>query len=173
MKMPMPFLRIPAAILCLALSGLGAAPGVEAQTGQAAANQEAAVVDPDLRRRAASSLYRLKRALQRDHYPSALAALNIWREDALAAGSFDEAKHRAYRRQIYQRSVDNILKWFDVCLQEKWLREADYCRKIYRLHAREIHVFDEAQYEKMNERLARLKKEVEAEEKRLRSASSN
>jgi hypothetical protein len=173
MKISMPCLRISAALLCLALWGAGSAPGVRAQTRQAAAGHEAAAVEADLRRRAANSLYRLKRALRRDRYPSAQAALNIWRADAMAAGSFDETQYRTYRREIYRKSVENITKWFDVCLQEKWLREADYCRKIYRLHARAIHIFDEAQYEEMNEKLARLKKEVEAEEKRHRSATRN
>ncbi len=130
-------------------------------------------VDPALRRRAASSLYRLKRAMKQDRYPSALAALNMWRSDALEAREFDEARYRDYKRGILEKSVANIVKWFDVCLKEKWIREAGYCRKVYRLHARAIDAFDPARYEEMGERIEKRKKEIEAEKQRHQTASSN
>ncbi len=140
--------------------------GAEAQDGQNPSVQNEDAADPALLRRAAKSLNHLKRALQRDHYPSALAALNIWRCDAMAADAFDDVQFRAYRRQIYEKSVDNILKWFDVCLEEKWIREADYCQKVYRLHARIINIFDQERYDEMTEKIERRKKEIEAEKKK-------
>lgn len=149
-------------------------PDAAAQGGRAQSRQvekKADAVDSALRRRAATSLYRLKRALQRDRYPSALAALNIWRCNAQAAGEFDEDRYRAYQRQIYEKSVANILKWFEVCLKEKWIREAGYCQKIYRLHARAIDAFDQARYDEMTERIEKRKKEIEAEKKKHRTAS--
>ena len=147
-----------------------------AQTGNArkpSVETEADAVDPALRRRAAASLHRLKRAMGRDRYPSALAALNMWRSDALAAREFDEARYRDYKRRILEKSVANIVKWFEVCLQENWIREARYCRKIYRLHGRAIDAFDPARYEEMAERIEQRKKEIEAEKQRHQTTSSN
>lgn len=147
-----------------------------AQTGNArkpSVETEPDAVDPALRRRAAASLYRLKRAMERDRYPSALAALNMWRSDAMAAREFDEARYRDYKRRILEKSVANIVKWFEVCLQENWIREARYCRKIYRLHGRAIDAFDPARYEEMAERIEQRKKEIEAEKQRHQTTSSN
>ncbi len=139
-----------------------------AQTGTV----EEETVDPEMRRRAARSRWRLERALRRDRYPSALAALNLWRSNALAAGTFDKAAHEAYRRRIYEKSVKNILEWFEVCLQEKWIREAIYCQKVYRLHAKTIQTFDPERYDAMTDRIENRKKEIEAEEQQQRTASS-
>lgn len=148
------------AMICLGLFFSGP---VKDAWGQDKQNRTA---DPALRRQAAISLSRLKLSLSRDRYPSARAALNIWRSDALAAGTFDEVQFQEWLRRIYQKSVNSMLKWFEVCLDEKWMREADYCQKVYRIHARAINIFDQERYDEMTDRIKKRKKEIEAEEKK-------
>ncbi len=122
-------------------------------------------IDPRIIRRAADSLWRLKRAIQRDAYPSARAALNIWRSNAGEAGNFDAAAYEEYRRQICEKSVRSTLDWFEESLEQEWFNDAGYSVQVYKLHSRAIDTFDQKLYDNMLERIQKKKAEVAAREK--------
>ncbi len=122
-------------------------------------------IDPRITRRAADSLWRLKRAIQRDAYSSARAALNIWRSNAIEAGNFDEAAHEEYRRQIFEKSIQSTLSWFEASLGQEWINDAGYSVQVYKLQSRAIDTFDQKLYDNMLERIQKKKAEIAAREK--------
>ncbi len=119
--------------------------------------------DPELVRMAADALWRLERAIKRDAYPSARVALNVWRSVAMDAGTFDPERYQAYREQIYRKSIEGTLAWFELSLQRGDLKEATYALKVYRVHAEAIDAFDEALHARMVERVAERRKSLSEE----------
>ena len=106
-----------------------------------------------LERYANDSHRRLKYAIQSGGFFYARAALNIWESNAVDAGIFDEDLYNQYKRKIYEKSVNESLKWFEIFLVQKHYRDARICLELYKLHAEEINIFDEAKYEDMKKRL--------------------
>ena len=106
-----------------------------------------------LERYAAESLYRLKQSVKNDGFFNARVALNIWESNAIDAGNFDQALYDEFKAQIYKKSIQENLKWFDIFVKQKDYSDARTCLKMWRIHSEEIGVFDEEKYNEMKERL--------------------
>jgi hypothetical protein len=106
-----------------------------------------------LERSAGRSLYRLKSAIKKDGYYSARVSLNIWRMNAIDAGIFDQDQYNAFKEQIYIKSIAENLKWFDLFVNLKSIRDARKCLRLWRLHSQEIGLYDEEKYQEMKDRL--------------------
>lgn len=106
-----------------------------------------------LERYAKDSHRRLKYAIKTGGFFYSRAALNIWKENAVDAGIFDDDLYDQYKRKIYEKSVNENLRWFEIFLIQKYYRDARTCLQLYKLHAEEINIFNEEKYEEMKERL--------------------
>jgi hypothetical protein len=106
---------------------------------------------------AANALWRLKRALKKDGYYSARVRLNVWRAAAIDAGKFDPQKYEEYRRQLYEKSVNDSLKCFEYYIEQGSRHDASMCLQTWKVHAKEIDRFDESTYQELVKRLDDLK----------------
>jgi len=106
-----------------------------------------------LERYANSSLRRLKNAIKSEGFFNARVALNIWKSTALDAGIFDEDLYNKLKQELYEKSVIDNLRWYEIFLLQKNYKEARVCLQLYRMHAEEINIFDEEKYEELKERI--------------------
>jgi hypothetical protein len=106
---------------------------------------------------AANALWRLKRSLEKDGFYSGRVRLNVWRATAIEAGKFDPQKYEKYRRQLYEKSVNDSLKCFEYYIEEGSRHDANMCLQTWKMHAKEIDRFDEATYQELVKRLEDLK----------------
>ena len=106
---------------------------------------------------AANALWRLKRALEKDGFYSGRVRLNVWRAAAIDAGKFDPQKYEDYRRQLYEKSVNDSLKCFEYYIEQGSRHDANMCLQTWKMHAKEIDRFDEATYQELVKRLEELK----------------
>jgi hypothetical protein len=106
---------------------------------------------------AANALWRLQRALKTDGYYSARVRLNVWRAAAIDAGKFDRQKYEEYRRQLYEKSVNDSLKCFEYYIEQGSRHDANLCLQTWKMHAKEIDRFDETTYQELVKRLNDLK----------------
>ncbi len=121
-----------------------------------AEDQAAAPLDEHQRQReqiAEDSLRRLQFAIKKDGFYSARVALNIWRSTALDAGNFDLAQYEAFKTQIYEISMRENLKWFNLFVEQKNFDDARICLELWRMHAREIGTFELQEYDALKARL--------------------
>jgi hypothetical protein len=107
---------------------------------------------------AANSLWRLKRAMERDGYYGARVTLNVWRSNAIEAGTFKQEEYDKYKKQIYEKSIQNSLQCFEFGLENESYNDAKRCLYAYKIRSEEIGAFDQSRYEEMNERLKSLQK---------------
>lgn len=106
-----------------------------------------------LERYAARSLFRLKQSIKDDGFYNARVSLNVWQSNAIEAGTFDQALYDELKTQIYKKSIQENLKWFEIFAKQKDFSDARTCLRLWRMHAEEIGVFDEEKYFEMLERL--------------------
>ena len=106
-----------------------------------------------LERYANQSLIRLKQAIKSDGFYSARVALNIWQINAVKAGTYDASQYKAFKEQIYKKSINDNLRWFEMFISQKDYADARICLKIWQMHAEEIGVFDEALYTELKKKL--------------------
>lgn len=106
-----------------------------------------------LERYAAQSLFRLKQSIKNDGFYNARVSLNIWESNAIDAGTFDQALYDEFKMQIYKKSIQENLKWFDIFVKQKDFSDARTCLKLWQIHSEEIGVFDEEKYNEMKEQL--------------------
>jgi hypothetical protein len=106
---------------------------------------------------AANALWRLKRALKTDGFYSARVRLNVWRAAAIDAGKFDPQKYEEYKRQLYEKSVNDSLKCFEYYIEHGSRHDANMCLQTWKMHAKEIDRFDESTYQELVKRLNDLK----------------
>ena len=111
-----------------------------------------------LNQEAANALWRLKRALKTDGFYSARVRLNVWRAAAIDAGKFDPQQYEEYKRQIYEKSVNDSLKCFEYYIEQGSRHDANMCLQTWKMHAKEIDRFDESTYQELVKRLEHLKK---------------
>ena len=127
----------------------------------------------ELKQEAALNLWRLKKSIDEDAFYAARVALNVWRSNAIDAGTFDQAQYDEFKQQLYEKSVMRSLECFEYFLAEQYFHDANMCLQTWKVHSQEIELFDEDKYEALKERLkaARAKKAEEdkklAEEKKL------
>ena len=100
-----------------------------------------------------NSLWRLIRAIERDGYCSSRVALNIWHSTAIDADLFDQEKYNTFKKQIYEKSIDNSLRCFESSVLNEFFNDARICLHTWKIHTQELGIFDEAQYLEMKKRL--------------------
>ena len=122
-----------------------------------------------LRLEAANALWRLKRSMEEDAFYNTRIRLNVWRSTALEAGTFKQAQYDQFKQQVYEKSINDSLKCYEKFILEENFYDANICLQTWRMHAKEIGVYQNDKYEALKERLkqARIKKAArEAEEKK-------
>ncbi len=100
-----------------------------------------------------NSLWRLIRAIEKDGYFSSRVALNIWRSTAIDADLFDQGKYDTFKKQIYEKSIDNSLRCFESSVLNEYFNDARICLHTWKMHTQELGIFDETQYLEMKKRL--------------------
>ena len=117
----------------------------------------------ELKREAALNLWRLKKSIEKDAFYAGRVALNVWRSNAIDAGTFDQAQYDEFKKQLYEKSVMRSLECFDYFLAEQYFHDANMCLQTWKVHSQEIGLFDQEQYEALKERLktARAKRAEE------------
>jgi hypothetical protein len=120
-----------------------------------------------LLKRAADSLRRLEGAIKKDGFASARVALNIWRTNAADAGIFDPVKYDAFKKEIYQKSIEETLAWFSLSAEQLWIDDAAFWCRVYSVRANEIGDFDPAKYDEMQAKIQHIK--ILKEKKRKKS----
>jgi hypothetical protein len=110
-----------------------------------------------LNREAVNALWRLKRALKDDGFYSGRVRLNVWRVAAIEAGKFDPKKYEVFKKQLYEKSVNESLKCFEYYIEQNSHHDADMCLQTWKMHAKEIDMFDESTYQELVKRLSDMK----------------
>ena len=110
-----------------------------------------------LNREAVNALWRLKRALKEDGFYSGRVRLNVWRVAAIEAGKFDPQQYEEFKKQLYEKSVNESLKCFEYFLEQNSHHDANMCLQTWKMHAKEINMFDESTYQGFVKRLNGLK----------------
>ncbi|MCP4629780.1 MAG: hypothetical protein GY850_40675 [bacterium] len=107
-----------------------------------------------LKREAASALRRFKLRLEKEGFYSGRVALNVWRSTAIDAGTFDQEKFNDFKRQLYEKSVNDSMKCFDEFILEENYHDANVCLQTWRMHSKELGTYEQAEYEALKKRLA-------------------
>jgi hypothetical protein len=110
-----------------------------------------------LNREAANALWRLKKSLKEDGFYSGRVRLNVWRSAAMDAGKFDPDKYEEFKKQLYEKSVNESLKCFEYFLERNSHHDANMCLQTWKMHAKEIDMFDESTYQELMKRLNDIK----------------
>ena len=108
---------------------------------------------------AANALWRLKRALKKEGFYSGRARLNVWRSAAMDAGKFDPQKYEEFKNQLYEKSVSDSLKCFEYFIEQNGYHDANMCLQTWKIHAKEIDMFDESTYQELIKRLNDMKEQ--------------
>jgi hypothetical protein len=117
-------------------------------------NQDEKARQRMLKREAANSFWRLKRTLEKEGFYSGRVALNVWRSAAIDAGTFDQEQYNEFKKQLYEKSINDSLKCFDGFILEEDYYDANVCLQTWRMHSKELGVYDQAQYEALKQKLA-------------------
>lgn len=112
-----------------------------------------------LNREVANALWRLKRALKEDGFYSGRVRLNVWRMAAIDAGKFDPDKYEEFKKQLYEKSVNASLKCFEYFIEQKDRHDANMCLQTWKMHSKEIDLYDEPTYQELVKRLNDIKVE--------------
>ncbi len=117
-----------------------------------------------LKREAANALHRFKLRLEKEGFYSGRVALNVWRSTALDAGTFDLEQYNDFKRQLYEKSINESMKCFEEYILEENYYDANICLQTWRMHAKELGSYERAEYEALKRRLteARTVKASEA-----------
>ena len=111
------------------------------------------ITEKQLKSAANSSLWRLKYAIDKEGFYAARVALNIWRSNALDAGVFDQAEYDAYKKKIYDKSIQNSLQCFEYAIQHENVTDARICLYTWKAHSEEMGTFDADLYEEMHKKI--------------------
>ena len=130
-------------------------------------SQEEKARKRDLQNEAALNLFRLKKSIEEENFYAARVALNIWRSTAMAAGTFDPVQYDAFKKQLYEKSVNYSLQCFSFFLEQESFHDANMCLQTWKIHSQEIGIFDQTAYEELQDKLnkARTAKILEREKK--------
>ena len=122
-----------------------------------------------LKREAANALYRFKLRLEKEGFYSGRVALNVWRSTAIDAGTFDPEQYNEFKRQLYEKSINESMMCFEEYILEENYYDANICLQTWRMHAKELGTYEQAEYEDLKKRLTESRtvkaSETEPEEK--------
>ena len=110
-----------------------------------------------LKREAANAFRRLKRSMEKDAFYSGHVALNVWRSTALDAGTFDQSQYDEFKNQLYEKSINDSLLCFEEFLFQEDFHNANFCLQTWRMHSKELGIYDKAEYEMFKKKLAAAK----------------
>jgi hypothetical protein len=110
---------------------------------------------------AANALWRLKRALEKEGFYSGRVRLNVWRAAAEDAGKFDPQQYEDFKRQLYEKSVNDSYKCFEFYIEQNSPHDAKMCLQTWKFHATEIDQFDADTYNELVKQLDDLKDKSE------------
>lgn len=112
-----------------------------------------------LNREAANAFWRLQKALKEEGFYSGRVRLNVWRAAAMDAGKFDPQKYEEFKKQLYEKSVDDSLRCFEYFIEQNSHHDANMCLQTWKMHAKEIGIFDESTYQELVKRLNDIKEQ--------------
>ena len=112
-----------------------------------------------LSREAVNALWRLKKALKEDGFYSGRVRLNVWRVAAIEAGKFDPKQYEEFKIQLYKKSVNDSLKCFEYFIEQKSHHDANMCLQTWKMHSKEVNIFDEPTYQALVKRLNDIKEQ--------------
>ena len=118
-----------------------------------------------LKREAAGALRQFKFRLEKDGFYSGRVALNVWRSTAIDAGTFDQEKFNDFKRQLYEKAINDSMKCFEEFILEENFHDANVCLQTWRMHSKELGTYEQAEYEALKERLADAKTAKASESK--------
>jgi hypothetical protein len=128
-------------------------------------NQDEKARQRMLKREAANSFWRLKRTLEKEAFYSGRVALNVWRSAAIDAGTFKQEQYNEFKKQLYEKSINDSLKCFEKFILDEDYYDANVCLQTWRMHSKELGAYDEAQYEALKQKLADARTGKGAEKK--------
>ena len=102
---------------------------------------------------AADALWRFKSKLEKEGFYSGRVALNIWRSTAIDAGTFDLDQYNEFKKQLYEKSVNDSLRCFEEFIMEEDYYDANVCLQTWRMHSKELGSYDQAQYEALKKKM--------------------
>lgn len=125
-----------------------------------------------LKLEAANAFWRLKHSLEKDGFYSGRIRLNVWRATATEAGTFDQAKYDEFKKQLYEKSINDSMKCYEEFILDDNFYDANICLQIWRMHSKELGNYDKEEYDALKERIeqaraarvARQAEEKKAEE---------
>jgi len=106
-----------------------------------------------LKSEAANALWRLKGKLEKEGFYSGRVALNLWRSAAMDAGTFDLDQYNEFKKQLYEKSVNDSLRCFEEFIMEEDYYDANVCLQTWRMHSKELGTYDQAQYEALKNKM--------------------
>ena len=102
---------------------------------------------------AADALWRFKSKLEKEGFYSGRVALNIWRSTAIDAGTFDLDQYNEFKKQLYEKSINESLRCFEEFIMEEDYYDANVCLQTWRMHSKELGSYDQAQYEALKKKM--------------------
>jgi len=118
-----------------------------------------------LKREAANALYRFKLRLEKEGFYSGRVALNVWRSAAIDAGTFDPEQYNEFKKQLYEKSINDSLKCFEEFILEEDYYDANVCLQTWRMHSKELGTYDQEAYLALKKKLTDARTAKAAEEK--------
>jgi CRISPR/Cas system-associated protein Cas7 (RAMP superfamily) len=92
-----------------------------------------------------------------DGFYSGRVRLNVWRVTAIEAGKFDPQKYEEFKKQLYEKSVAESLRCFEYFIEQNSHHDANMCLQTWKMHAKEVDMFDESAYQELLKRLSDIK----------------
>ena len=102
---------------------------------------------------AADALWRFKSKLEKEGFYSGRVALNIWHSTAIDAGTFDLDQYNEFKKQLYEKSINESLRCFEEFIMEEDYYDANVCLQTWRMHSKELGSYDQAQYEALKKKM--------------------
>ena len=89
-----------------------------------------------LKLEAANAFWRLKNSLEKDAFYSGRIRLNVWRSTAIEAGTFDQNQYDEFKKQLYEKSVNDSMKCYEEFILEENFYDANICLQTWRMHSK-------------------------------------
>ena len=103
---------------------------------------------------------------EKDGFFSARVQLNLWKREAQNAGLFDQTTYDQYKHKLYIASIEQNRRCYDFFLLQGSFGNAEACLRIWKLHTKEIGLFDADAYVAMEQQLMRAKKKASQKKSR-------
>jgi hypothetical protein len=123
----------------------------------------------ELKREAALNLWRLKKSLEEgiDGFYAGRVALNIWKSNAIDAGTFDQKQYDEFKQKLYEKSVMKSLECFEYFIEKQRFHDANMCLQTWKVHSQELELFDQTQFDELNQKLSDARAKKAEEDKKM------